>query len=363
MSRQTKAIIDLQALKRNLNRLKALAPASKTLAVVKANAYGNGVQKVSETIQSDVDMFAVAISEEAVALRQGGIEKPILVLQGPHQASEISDYRALHFTWMIHNTTQLDWVEKAFEKDARVANQLWFKFDSGMHRLGFALNEFSTLRAKHPHFFNKHTVVATHLACADEPDKPNTSIQLARFFDTVGSSGLSLSIANSAAHIANVNARQSYNRIGIAMYGSSPFEDPNPSAQPTLDLSPVMHLYASIIALRKIPKGDSVGYGASWQAKRDTIIATVAIGYADGYPRHAPSGTPAFYKNQRIELVGRVSMDMVTFDVTDVPDAALYDEVELWGANVGINEVAAKVGTIGYELMTRVSPRVPRQYQ
>jgi alanine racemase len=358
MTRQTTATIALASLQANLDMLKALSPNSKTVAVVKADAYGNGAIEVSGFMEQDVDMFAVAIVEEALGLRTAGISAPILILQGPHEADELNLTFTHNLHWMLHNYQQLDWLKASEFNASQYADHLWFKFDTGMHRLGFAINDFQRLLHEYAEYITQQTVIATHLACADETDTRHVRQQIQQFLNEVTQSGLPLSIANSAGAIALTDARQAYNRLGIALYGSSPFDADNPQ----INLQTVMSLKAKVIGLRTIPAGDSVGYGATWIAKRSSIIATVAIGYADGYPRHAPSGTPAICRSQRISLVGRVSMDMLTFDVTDVAEVAIGDEVELWGQRLSINEVANYVGTIGYELMTRVSARVPRIY-
>ncbi|WP_371193720.1 alanine racemase [Glaciecola sp. SC05] len=359
MTRKTLATIKLASLKANLHALQAKAPSSKTLAVVKADAYGNGAIEVARYIEADVDMFAVAIVDEALALRKVGIHAPILVLQGPHESSELSYTFSHNLHWMMHNQQQIEWLSNSNNCDENWGAHLWWKFDTGMHRLGFAIEDFHALLKKHAKYINQHSVIATHLACADENDTAHTTQQIDRFLEQVAQASMPLSIANSAGTIAHHNARQAYNRLGIALYGSSPFEADNTQ----MTLLPVMSLSAHIIALRSIPTGDSVGYGATWVAARPSIIATVAIGYADGYPRHAPIGTPAICRQQRISLVGRVSMDMLTFDVTDAEAVKIGDKVELWGEQLAINEVAEWAGTIGYELMTRVSARVPRHYE
>lgn len=362
MSRQTIATVDLPAVESNLHLLQSLAPNSKTVAVVKADAYGNGAVQVAKHIQAHVDIFAVALFDEARELREHGISLPILIMQGPHEEHELAQTIHLNLVWMIHNDLQLNWLSESKFSAAELDARLWFKFDSGMHRLGFALNRFSALKNQYPQYFSTNTVIATHLACADEAAPAHDAqSQITAFLDEVQTQGFGLSIANSAATMAHSLSRQHYNRLGIAMYGSSPF-DSAAQAKITRPLQNVLTLRAKIIALRTIPKGDTVGYGATWRAPRESLIATVAIGYADGYPRHAPTGTPAFCNNQIIPLVGRVSMDMLTFDVSDLDEVNVDDNVELWGANLSINDVAQHIGTIGYELMTRLSARVPRQY-
>lgn len=358
MSRQTFAHINLVALKDNLHALQALSPNSTNIAVIKADAYGNGAIACAKAISADVDMFAVAIYEEALTLRGAGLEQPILILQGPHQAAELTTTLSHNLHWVFHDDLQFEWLRASNINLQDFAAHLWIKFDTGMHRLGFAIERFSEIMKKHQDLISDKTVISTHLACADEKNTEHANQQLSLFLKAVNDTKLRLSIANSAATMEHQTARQDFNRLGIALYGSSPFSD----ASQGIKLKAVMSLTAKIIGLRRIPKGDSVGYGATWIAPRESLIATVALGYADGYPRHAPSGTPAICRGQRIALVGRVSMDMLTFDVSNLEKVELFDEVELWGEQLCINEVASFVGTIGYELMTRVSYRVPRIY-
>ena len=384
MTRRTSAYINLQALSHNLAMLKAISPASKSIAVVKADAYGNGSVQIARHIESQVDILAVAFLDEALRLRESAITKPILVLQGPHEAAELEHTFSDDLLWMFHDYSQLEWLKdfvhatpslikhplkenaseqptKPSEAVSAIGRHIWLKFDTGMHRLGFHIQDLEKTTNSLKLLLSKQSVIATHLACADEADPEHTQAQIKTFLAQLNTLDYACSIANSAGSIAHFDARQDYNRLGIALYGSSPFASKSDVSNMP-DLKPVMSLRAPIIALRDIPKGDSVGYGATWTAKRDTKIATVAIGYADGYPRHAPSSTPAFCNGQRIGLVGRVSMDMLTFDVTDLKEVSVFDDVELWGEAISINEVADFVGTIGYELMTRISARVPRIY-
>lgn len=366
MGRPTIATINLSALKQNLLHLTTLAGSSKIVAVVKADAYGNGAIEVSQAIENYVDLLAVAFIDEAIVLRQAGIKKRILILQGPHQESDFLMGEQSNIIWMMHSQWQLQAYNAFIAKNLHGCNskdnnedaKAWFKFDTGMHRLGLPIQEFENVISDYPLLFNKYSVIVTHLACADEPVQQHAIAQISSFIDKVKDSGLPLCIANSAASARFANARQDYVRLGIAMYGSSPFQ----ASDDPLSLAAVMHVDSEIIALRTIPKGDTVGYGGTWHAPRESVIATVALGYADGYPRHAPTGTPAWCNGQRISLVGRVSMDMLTFDVTDIPEVSIGDAVQLWGDKLPINEVAEHIGTIGYELMTRLSQRVPRRY-
>jgi alanine racemase len=335
-----------------------LAPESKQVVVIKANAYGNGAIEVARCLQDKVDLFAVAFLDEVYELREAGITTPILVLQGPHQEQECELSAVLNVVWMLHLERQINWINKRIENKEINANQHWVKFDTGMHRLGLAPSDYEHLAESYPYVFTKDAVIATHLARADEPECDNAQKVVNDFLVSMKGKHQHLSIANSAANICLPAAAATYNRMGISLYGSSPFE----KDQVLPGLKAVMTLKSEVIAMRELAAGESVGYGGTWTASKPSIIATVAIGYADGYPRHAPIGTPALFDGKRAPLVGRVSMDMLTFDVSDLENIDIGTEVELWGENLSINEVAAKVGTIGYELMTRVSARVPRRY-
>ncbi len=356
MARGTYATINLDALVYNFLQVKHLSPRSKHVAVIKADAYGNGAIPVAKALSPYTNMFAVAFLEEAIALREAGITLPILVLQGPYAYQELENTKTLNFHWVLHTETQMAWFSE-YLSHSDIQGHQWVKVDSGMHRLGLPMNEFDDLMRRYPKVMSNKCVIMTHLAAADEDDQTQTNIQINSFLSKVSASDFALSIANSAGAIALPKARQNFNRIGISTYGSAPF-----CSDRQITLRPVMTLSASIIAIREIPKGDTVGYGMTWQATKPTTIATVAIGYADGYPRHAKNGTPAVLHNRRISLVGRVSMDMITYDISNVENVKIGDMVELWGNQLPINEIASYVGTIGYELMTRVSKRVPRKY-
>lgn len=384
MTRPSQAIINLSAVNRNFDKLSALAGNSKRIAVVKADAYGNGAVAIANTIKDRVDMFAVAFLDEAIALRENALSadtssedalnshastKPILILQGAHEAADYAAGAAHNLIWVMHSEWQLAAYRAHIQQHSCQA-RAWFKFDTGMHRLGFSPSYLDTLLLDYPELINEHSVMMTHLACADEPNQGHAVAQIDRFLEILQQHNFPVCIANSAGNIRFQQARQDYVRLGIALYGSSPFN----LADQSIQLDPVMSLNSKIIALRSIPKGDCVGYGATWRAPQDSVIATVPIGYADGYPRHAPTGTPAWCNGQLVPLVGRVSMDMLTFDVTallkhssakaagEFEPPQIGHAIQLWGDKLPINQVAEHIGTIGYELMTRISKRVPRLY-
>jgi alanine racemase len=238
---------------------------------------------------------------------------------------------------------------------------IWLKLDSGMHRLGLAPE---TVRQLFPRLRAAPQVaelnLLSHFACADERGHSLTEVQLECFLDLLDLDFDQRSLANSAALLMIPASHMDWIRPGIMLYGATPFADLSAAE---LGLQPAMSLSAQLIAVREVAVGESVGYGAGWVAERASRIGTVSCGYADGYPRHAPSGTPVLIRGQRVPLAGRVSMDMLTVDLSDLPEAAVGDTVELWGAHLPVDEVAQAAGTIGYELLTKVTARVPRRYK
>ena len=358
--RATRAVIDLAAIRDNYRYAGELAPRSRTLPVIKADAYGHGLLEVANTLAPLAPGLAVAILDEAIALREAGLALPVLVLEGPRSADAFAEARARDLTVMLHEPGQLAAL-KAAGKAAGGAVKAWLKLDTGMHRLGFSAAALPGVLAELQRggLLAGTPVLCTHLACADQPGNAHTQTQLGRFAAaTCGLEG-PRSIANSAAILAWPASHAEWNRAGYLLYGASPLAVAHPAAE---RLRPAMRFEAELIALREIAAGESVGYGARWSAGRPTRIATVAVGYGDGYPRQAPNGTPVLVKGRIAPLVGTVSMDMITLDVSDHQGLSPGDTVELWGAGLPIRRVAEALGTIGYELMTRLTARVPRVY-
>ena len=354
VSRQTQAIIHADAILYNFNRVKSLSPDSGAVAVIKADAYGHGAVSVARILKEHADCFAVAIIEEALTLRDAGITKPIIILEGPHQARECALAKHQQCILVVHSFHQLAWLEASPPADRPV---IWLKVDTGMHRLGFAPTDVAHVLKKYASLFTRDSVIMSHLAHADDPDCDFTKEQIARFDDVQALTDMTSSLANSPGTLAWPDARSHWNRIGIALYGGAPM-----ASRRAVDdgLRPAMTLRAAVMAVRTVKAGESVGYGQTFIASRDTVLATVGIGYADGYPRHCPNGTPVAVNGQQATLAGRVSMDMITIDVTDIGPVKPGDPVELWGNTISIDDVAAAADTIAYELMTRVSARVPR---
>lgn len=325
------------------------------MAVIKADAYGHGAINVARILQHVSPRFAVAIIEEAVALREAGITVPIVVLEGAHQAKECAMAAQYDCILVMHSYEQLQWMQKC---EVSKRPHIWLKVDSGMHRLGFSTDDIEEVVAQNQSLLTNETTLVTHFASADNPDNDFTATQIAAFETKVASLSLPVSLANSPASVNWPQSQAQWNRLGLGVYGGQVSTQSITGS--AVQLLPAMTLRSSVIALRDIAEGEGVGYGQTWRAQKPSKIATVGIGYADGYPRHCPNGTPVMIRGQRASLVGRVSMDMITIDVTHINNVTTGDTVELWGENISISEVASCAGTIDYELMTRVSSRVPR---
>ena len=356
MARPNQAGLDLAALRHNLGHARQLAPGSKLMAVVKANAYGHGALTIARELEPRVDALAVASIEEAVAFRDGGIEAPVLLLQGVFEAVELAIAAQLNFWVIVESERQLRWLEQA---NLSRPLHCWLKLDTGMHRLGtgpeLAREYYHRLQACAN--ASSGVVLCTHFASADDLGSDQTRRQIEIFDRLCQALPGERSAANSPGLLAWPQAHYDWVRPGYMLYGNSPFTADHPNAAA---LQPVMTLSSAIISIREVAGGDTVGYGATWTAPRHSRIATVTIGYGDGYPRLAANGTPVLIKGRRAPLAGRVSMDMITVDVTDLPEAQIGDEVVLWGRGLPVTEVARHAGTIGYELTTRMPARTPR---
>ncbi len=358
MHRRTQARIDLDAVRANFRLAARLAPRSQNIAVIKGNAYGHGMLAVADALDDLAPAYAVAILEEAVELREHGVSKPLLVLEGVHSGPALAEAIAQDLTLMLHSHDQLHLL---LEAKRGTLPALWLKVDTGMHRLGLVPDALEpaldALRAADG--LRVPPVVCTHLASADAPENRETQAQLEVFDAVTRNLGLPLSIANSAAILAWPESYADWNRPGYMLFGDSPLTEAVATAS---ELRPAMHFEAELVAVREVAAGETVGYGGRWRAERPSTIGTVAAGYADGYPRHAPDGTPTRVGGEIAPLAGIVSMDMITVDLTDVPHAKPGDLVTLWGEGLPIATVAEHVGSTGYELLTRVSQRVPREY-
>lgn len=354
--RPAHALINLSALRHNYRLAKSLT-GCRALAVVKANAYGHGALECAAALSDEADGFAVSSIEEALVLREAGLRQPIVLLEGWFEASEL-ELICQHDLWpVVHHHGQLQDLQQA---NLRQPLHLWLKLDSGMHRTGFSAEEYPKIWQQLQASSKVASLTSiTHFSRADEPESGRTEQQLETFQQVCADFQCPTSMSNSAGVLAWPQAHGNWVRPGIMLYGSSPFGFAHPQAT---NLRPVMQLDSRIIAVHQIAASEPVGYGSRFVTNRPSRIGLVAMGYADGYPRHAPDGTPVLVDGQRTSLVGRVSMDMLTVDLTDLPDTGLGSHVRLWGEGLDAGEVASCAGTISYQLFCNLN-RVPRRYQ
>jgi alanine racemase len=354
MTRPTRAIIDTTALRNNLQRVKACAPYQHIMAVIKANAYGHGAIKVANILEPDVEAFAVSSFEEALQLREAGIIKPIVLLEGFFHPDELPVIAKQGLHIVIHTPFQLEHLVRA---DLEPPINIWLKVDTGMHRLGFAPNDIEPIYKylKQCPQIAQPIRLMSHLACADERNNPATQAQTQIFLALARHLEVEASLSNSAGILGWPHTHADWVRPGIMLYGVSPFND---SIAKEEGLHPVMQLQSALISVKRVRQGEGIGYGATWQCPQTMPIGVIAIGYGDGYPRHAPSGTPVLVNGRRVPLVGRVSMDMITVDLRSQPNARVGDPVVLWGKNLPAEEIATLSGTIAYELFCHISSRV-----
>lgn len=350
--RPATAVIDLAAVCHNLGQVKRRADGAKVVAVVKANGYGHGAARLLPAL-TGAEMLGVACIEEALDLREAGAAQPILLLEGVFEADELPLCARFDFEIAVHEPGQLRMLERARLERPLTA---WLKLDTGMNRLGFRpetlLDACQQLKAC--------AAVAkirlmSHFASADEPDHASTREQIRRFAAVSEGLGLQRSLCNSAGVLAWPQAHAEWVRPGVVLYGISPL-----AGRTGLDeeLRPAMTLRTCLIAVKEVRCGERVGYGGTWQATTDSRIGIAALGYGDGYPRHAPTGTPVLVNSRTVALVGRVSMDMLAIDLGSQPEAKVGDSVVLWGDGSPAEIVAAHAGTIAYELVCSVTGRV-----
>ena len=343
--RPARALIDLAALRHNYHLARQLH-GGRALAVVKANAYGHGAVRCAQALADEADGFAVAFLDEALELRAAGIQQPILLLEGVFAAEELADV-ARHGLWTaVHHEAQIEMIERTA---LAAPVHVWLKINSGMNRAGFLPaavgGAWQRLRASGK---VADITLMTHFARADEPQVITTEAQVSRFDAATAHLPGARSLANSGAILGWPQARRDWARPGILLYGADPMPDEGHGLQP------VMTLESAVMAVREIAAGEALGYGARFVAERDTRVGLVAMGYADGYPRGVADGTPVAVDGLPTRIIGRVSMDMLTVDLTDLPDAGIGSGVELWGRQVPVNRVARAAGTIAYELLCNV---------
>jgi alanine racemase len=378
------AVINLSALKHNLAQIKLLAPTTKVLAVLKANGYGHGLERIAQALFSDqnedtingdssvkADAIAVARIDEALALRSSGITQPIVLLEGFFDNKDLSILSAHNLQTVVHNQQQLDAILAA-----KLSSPLkvWLKIDTGMHRLGINPEQFK-------HFYQQLTdsdnvqqdiVLMSHLGCADDKESHVTQQQISLFEEVTQGCDEERTIANSAGICSWPRSHYQWIRPGLLLYGVSPLPLETSSMKASkqriasesrkdvvvLDVKPVMTLKSSLIAIRELDAGESIGYGGAWQSDEKTIIGVVAIGYGDGYPRHARNGTPVLINGRIVPLIGKVSMDMITVDLSINSQDKIGDLATLWGDDLPVAEIAAWATTIPYELLCNITRRV-----
>ena len=356
MTRPTRALIDISALRHNFQQVRKAAPGRKILAVVKADAYGHGAVRVARALD-DADGFAVARVEEGGALRAVGITKPVLLLSGVSGDEELAVAAKLDLDLVVHHESQIACLERA---SLRKPVAVWLKVDTGMHRLGFAPEHVARVwqRLEGCPSVDTPLRLMTHLARADERDDASTREQIACFLSLEKAGEAETSLANSAGVLGWPESHGDWLRPGIMLYGISPFLGGRGISQ---GLRPVMSFTSRLIAVNGLRKGDAIGYGGTWICPEDMPVGVIAAGYGDGYPRHAPAGTPLLVNDARVALVGRVSMDLMSVDLRSQPTARSGDPVILWGRGLPAEEVAEHVGSIAYELVSRIAPRVATQ--
>jgi alanine racemase len=355
MSRTTVATIHLGALRHNLARLKALAAPAKVMAVVKADAYGHGLERVARALAADADMFAVAAIGDGLRLRAAGHHQRIVVLSGPDNANDIIEMQRLSLEAAIHHEAQLQWLSHATPPRGKL--RVWLKIDSGMHRLGFAPER---VAAVHAQLLSMPGVdpdlgLMTHFSESEVADGVQTPLQMTRFDEATSGLQGPRSLSNSAAVIGWPDARADWVRTGGLLYGLSVVEGKTGS---DFGFRAVMSLSTRLIAINPVRRGERIGYNGTWTCPEDMNVGVAAVGYGDGYPRSALAGTPVLIGEQVVPLIGRVSMDLITLDLRHAPKACVGERVTLWGPDLPVEHIAAQAGTIAYDLTCGMTRRV-----
>ncbi|HEU5280963.1 MAG TPA: alanine racemase [Gammaproteobacteria bacterium] len=352
MSRPALITIHLDALRHNLAQVRKLAPKSKVLAMVKANAYGHGLIGIAKAL-NHADGLGVASLEEGIALREAGIKQPIFLMEGLFNVDELTLAALHHFTLIVHHADQITMLQSVrLQKPL----QVWLKVNTGMNRLGIAPADFNACYGKLLTCQNvaQPIGVMTHFAEADNPKSEVTARQVDCFNAVIEGVQAPLSLSNSAGILAWPSVQADWVRPGLMLYGASPFTKETGLER---GLKPVMTFSSKLMAVHAVKRGEKVGYGGTWTAHEATRIGIVAAGYGDGYPQQAKNGTPVLVNGQVCPLVGRVSMDMLAVDLKESPKATLGDPVILWGQGLPVEWVANQAMTSPYELLTRITTR------
>jgi alanine racemase len=347
------AVLNTDAVKHNLSVVRQHAPNAKIMAVIKANGYGHGLQRIAEAL-AGVDAFAVARGDEGIRLRKAGFRQPVTVLEGFRDSEDLDEFLAHGLDTVVHSFQQLEMLESRPET-GRLG--VWLKIDTGMNRLGFRPADFGHAhrRLRECRAVKGPVRFMTHLANADDQNDGKTLQQIAMFNETLQGCTGERSIANSAGILGWKDALADWVRPGVMLYGISPFPA---QAGRQLGLKPVMGLYSQLIAVKPVCQGETVGYSGTWRCPESTRLGVVAVGYGDGYPRYAKAGTPVLVNGRRVPLVGRVSMDMITVDLASQPDAKPGDPVTLWNDELPVEEIAECADTIPYTLVCGITQRV-----
>ena len=352
--RPTRALINPEALRHNYSRVRTYAPSASIMAVIKANAYGHGLVWAAKTLR-DASAFGVASVEDGAQLRDAGIKQPICLLEGFFHPEELPALVRYQLSSVVHHESQLWDLEHAGKIEPI---DVWVKVDTGMHRLGFPPEALPKVIKRLKVCMAAGRVrVLSHFPSADNRFDTTTPYQIQQLQEMTQNLNVERSIANSAGIVNWPSSHFEWVRPGIMLYGVAPVIG---TSAAELDLKPVMTFVSELIAINPRRKGETIGYGGDWVCPEDMPVGVVAVGYGDGYPRHAPPGTPVLVNGTRVPIVGRVSMDMVTVDLRQLPEAKVGDPVVLWGAGLPVEEIALLSGTIGYELLCCVTARVPR---
>lgn len=352
MSRPTNMTIDLGALQHNFNRVKTLAPISAAMAMIKANAYGHGLVRVAKALPK-ADALGVASLEEALTLRESGITRPIVLMEGLFSANELPEAAQHEFILVVHHIEHVEMLEHS---QVKKPFSVWLKINTGMNRLGISPSEIDLIygRLRNAETVKKPIGLMTHFAEADLIDHATTQEQIKLFNECTAHLNGPRSLANSAAILAWPDSHGQWVRPGLMLYGASPFSNKTGLDH---DLLPVMTLSSKIIAITHVKQGEKVGYGGTFTAPEDMIVGVVGVGYGDGYPQFANNGTPVLVNGVKCALVGRVSMDMLTVDLRPVPHAKINDPVILWGKGLPVEYIASHTHSSAYEILTRMTPR------
>lgn len=376
-SRRAWATIDLNAMRKNLTRVRSLCPSSKIYPIIKSNAYGHGLEQAASALQeshTNIAGFGVATVDEALSLRKLNDQQPIMLLNGFMTKEELQECLVNRIEPVVHSNYQVELIDDLFNDEIFSENRkFWVKLNTGMNRLGMDRELTKENYLKLLGFPGTELILMSHLACADDPDSKEFSaitkqqlqdlLTLRSDLVTTSHKEVVCSMAASAGILHWPDTHLDIVRPGVMLYGSSPMAH---ETGEELGLQAVMRLSSRLITIRNLQAGDSIGYGATYVCDRETKVGTVSIGYGDGYPRSAENGTPVIVKTEkgltRTRLIGRVSMDMITIDLTGIDDVKLNDEVILWGPELCADEVAKTAGTISYELFCKVTSRVPYEY-